>query len=94
MSTMLPGSGNYLVDLHERLECEREKSKRRCPDCYGDGEKDVTFKEFKEWLENKFCCDTNIIKDALALYREWKKTGKIYCDKCEGSGYIYEGIWF
>lgn len=85
---MLPGSGNSIVDMHERMEAMREASKEECCDCY-KGMRILDKEEFKEWLENKFGGYKKIVKEALYFYREWKKTGEVICDTCEGEGYTY-----
>jgi len=77
MNTLLQGSGNHIVDLHELND-----KKIICSVCDGEYEIDADLREFKEWLENKFSGYDNIFKDALSFYREWKISGKIPCSRC------------
>lgn len=79
-------SGNHLVDAHEDMERLREESKRTCPECYGDGEKEIT----RDELIESFYADNVTAKQGLYIYHKWAVTGKVSCDNCEGEGYLYD----
>jgi hypothetical protein len=83
-------SGNWMADSYER----RFLIGRKCEHCSGKG---VVYpsdeNELKEELRLMKANASSFVKfsfsDFLAIWRDWRKTGKIDCPCCE-DGRVYE----
>jgi RecJ-like exonuclease len=82
-------NGNWLVDGAREIEVI-------CHACHGNGAISVTRFDLCDWLEVEYRYNPqgqlnhyrvrNCYRQAMKIYREWKKTGTVPCAECEGRG--------